>query len=211
MEPKTHFNNEDLLAALRERREVVSDIVGRIPAGQLFAMDGQELIDEVVKKNTLIPIKLSDDTRLVRMNEGIIDIPSEQGAAESESTTQQVMGIQLKVEIPCSGDGWLILNKRESSTTYSTHPTVAMESGYVRLMIGLLLTMDSDAAEKAFEKSIALVERYVEGINDHINSYNRELHGFVSRELENRRGRVEKLNDFRKVIFSTCGAYGVAS
>ena len=211
MEPKRHFNNEDLLAALRERREVVSDVVGRIPAGQLFAMDGQELIDEVVKKNTLIPIKLSDDTRLVRMNEGIIDIPSEQGAAESESTTQQVMGIQLKVEIPCSGDGWLILGKRESSTTYSTHPTVAMESGYVRLMLGLLLTMDSDAAEKAFEKSIALVERYVDGINDHINSYNRELHDFVSRELENRRGRVEKLNDFRKVIFSTCGAYGVAS
>ena len=211
MEPKTHFNNEDLLAALRERREVVFDVISRIPAGQFLVMDGEELIDEVVKKNTLIPLKLSDDTRLVRMNEGIIDIPSEQGAAESESTTQQVMGIQLKVEIPCSGDGWLILNKRESSTTYSTHPTVAMESGYVRLMIGLLLTMDSDAAEKAFEKSIALVERYVEGINDHINSYNRELHDFVSRELENRRGRVEKLNDFRKVIFSTCGAYGVAS
>ena len=205
MEPETHFNYEDLLAALRERREVVFDVISRIPAGQVLVMDGQELTDRVVKKCDLIPLKLSDNARLVRMYEGLVDIPPMQGAIESESTTQQVMGIHLKVEIPCSGDGWLILGKRESSTTYSTHPTVAMESGYVRLMLGLLLTMDSDAAEKAFEKSIALAERYVDRINDHINSYNGELRDLVSRELENRRKRVEKLNEFRKVIFSTCG------
>ena len=207
MEPEAHFNDENLLAAIRERREVVSDVVDRIPAGQFVVMDEQELIDKIVKDSTLMPLNLHDDTRLVRMNEGMIDVPPEHGAIES--TTRQVKGIQLKVEIPCSGDGWLI--KCEPSATYSTHPTVAMQSGYVRLMIGLLLTMDSDAAEKEYEKSIALVERYVDGINDHINNYNRELHGFVSRELENRRRRVEKLNDFRKVIFSTCGAYGVAS
>ena len=209
MELKTHFNHEDLLAALRERREVVSDVVGRIPGGQLVLMDDQELIDKIVKKNTLIPIKLSDDTRLVRMHEGMVELPPEQGAAGSESTTQQVMGIQLKVEIPYSGDGWLV--KCEPSTTYSIHPTVVMESGYVRLMVGLLLTMDSDAAKKEYEKSIALVERYVDEINEHISNYNKELHGLVSKELEERRGRVEKLNDFRKVIFSTCGTYGVAS
>ena len=209
MEQTTHFKNENLLAALRERREVVSDVVGRIPAGQLVVMDDQELIDKVVKKNTLIPVKLSDDTRLVKMHEGMVELPPEHGAAESKSTAQQVMGIQLKVEIPYSGDGWLV--KCEPNATYSTHPTVVMESGYVRLMVGLLLTMDSDTAQKEYEKSIALVEQYVDGINEHINNYNRKLHDLVSRELEDRRGRVEKLNDFRKVIFSTCGAYGVAS
>lgn len=209
MEPKTHFNHEDLLAALRERREVVSDVVGRIPGGQLVLMDEQELMDKVVKKTTLIPIKLSDDTRLVKMHEGMVELPPEQSAAEAKSTAQQVMGIQLKVEIPYSGDGWLV--KCEPNTTYSTHPKVVMESGYVRLMVGLLLTMDSNAAKKEYQKSIAFVEQYVDGINEHISNYNKELLGLVSRELEDRRGRVEKLNDFRKVIFSTCGTYGIAS
>lgn len=203
------MRDKDLLAALRERREVVPEVVSRIPASELFATDRQELIDRVVRDTSLIPIKLSEDTRLVKMHEGTIEISAEDESPGSESKARQVMGIQVEIEIPLSGDGWIL--ECEPNTTYRTHPTISLELGYLRLTIGLPTKMDSDAMKKEHEKSFALIEQYVRKINDQINDYNAKLGDSVSAEIDDRLGRLEKIKDAEKIFFSTCGNYGAAS
>ena len=202
MESTALFMSKDLQAALRRHREGVSEMVNGIRASQFVIMDRQKLTERVVRDAILIPIKLDESMTLVRLHEGMIEILPEPDSRESRTTAKWEMGIQVEIEIPLSGDGWLL--KCEPNTTFGTRPIVGLERGCLRLTIGIPDTMDMGDVKKAHNELFALVKNFVGKFNDEIHCYNGQLYDLVAKEVDSRHARLETISEFRKILLSDC-------
>ena len=194
--------SKDLQAVLRRHREGVSEMVNGIPASQFAIMDRRKLTEKVAGDAFLMPIKLDESTKLVRLHEGMIEILSEPDSQGFKGTFEREMGIQVEIEIPLSGDGWLL--KCEPNTTFRTRPIVGLERGCLRLTIGLPGTMDMDDVKRAHNELFVLVRSFVGKFNDEIHCYNGQLHKLVAKEIDNRHARLEAISELRKILFSDC-------
>ena len=209
MESTALFMSKDLQAVLRRHREGVSELVNGIPASQFVIMDRQKLTEKIAGDATLMPLKLDTAMMLFRVHEGMIEILPENDSHGSEATAKRKMGIQFEIEIPLLRDGWLLESK--PNTIFRTRPTIILERGCLRPMIGLLDKIDSDDVEKVRNNSFVLIRKFVFKFNDEINSYNIQLRRLVAREVDNRHERLETISNLRKVLFGTCKGHGDSS
>ena len=178
-------------------------MVNGIPASQFVIMDRQKLTEKIAGDATLMPLKLNTAMILFRVHEGMIEILPENDSHGSETTAKRKMGIQFEIEIP--------LLESKPNTIFRTRPTISLERGCLRLMIGLLDTIDSDDVEKVRDNSFVLIRKFVFKFNDEINSYNIQLRHLIAREVDNRHERLVTISDLRKVLFGTCKRHGGSS
>ena len=184
-------------------------MVNGIPASRFAIMDRRKLTEKVAGDVILMPIKLDERTKLVRFHEGMIEILSESDSQGFRASVRREMGIQVEIEIPLAGDGWLL--KCEPNTTFKTRPIIGLERGCLRLTIGIPDTMDIEDVKKAHNELFDLARNFVEKFNDEIKNYNRQLYNLVAREINSRHARLETINELREILLSDCKGHESSS
>ena len=210
MNQTTLFGDKDLRTALRAHREGVPEAVSNIPVGKFVTANSQDLIEQVLQEISIIPVKLDEANKSVTLREGKVVTSLEQESSQSESEPTEVMGTQVDIEIPLTGDGWLLI-ERKPDLRYSTQPKARVERGCLRIMFGLTDAADLDSIRKEYENSIAVVANFVDDFNDKVHNYNKELRKVVSNELKNRLERLKRINDIKKIFAENNEMLGLAS
>lgn len=210
MNQTTLFGDKDLRTALRAHREGVPEVVSNIPVGKFVTANSQDLIEQVLQEISIIPVKLDEANKSVTLREGKVVTSLEQESSQSESEPTEVMGTQVDIEIPLTGDGWLLI-ERKPDPSYSTQPKARVERGCLRIMFGLTDAADLDSIRKEYENSIAVVANFVDDFNDKVHNYNKELRKVVSNELTNRLERLKRINDIKKIFAGNNEMLGLAS
>ena len=105
MNETTLFGDMDLRTTFCAHREGVPEAVSNIPVGKFVTADSQDLIEQFLKEISIIPVKLDEANKSVTLREGKVAISPEQEPSESESEPTEVMGTQVDIEIPFTGDG----------------------------------------------------------------------------------------------------------
>ena len=210
MNETTLFGDMDLRTTFCAHREGVPEAVSNIPVGKFVTADSQDLIEQFLKEISIIPVKLDEANKSVTLREGKVAISPEQEPSESESEPTEVMGTQVDIEIPFTGDGWLLIERKPDSR-YSTQPKARVERGRLRIMFGLTDTADLNSVRKEYENSVAVAAKFIDDFNDEIDSYNKELREVVSKELRNRLERLKRFNDIKKLFAENSKMLGLAS
>ena len=210
MNETTLFGDMDLRTTLCAHREGVPEAVSNIPVGKFVTTDSQDLIEQILKEISIIPVTLDDFNKSVTLREGKVVTSLEQESSDPESEPTEVMGTQVDIEIPLTGDGWLLIERKPDSR-YSTQPKAHVERGRLRIMFGLTDTADLNFVRKEYENSVAMAAKFIDNFNDEVDSYNKELREVVSKELRNRLERLKRINDIKKIFAGNNEILGLAS
>lgn len=191
------FARAHLSDALRAHVEQVPKRVQQIAESVLRAADETELVDELARELSIVPLELDVSRQMMRREEVQVDVtgdPLRMGFPDGRRLL--VPGIRVTVSIPFVGDQEL-WKLRPSTFNYS--PPLATVRASPGSGGGVLDLVIEQPADEAPEKIKAELDSRLKGIAFYLQSQRGDLSGFdatlrqnIAATLAARRSRLEK-------------------
>ncbi len=189
------------------KQSSIQEQVDRINKEQFLATPYEDLIEYVVRQNTIDPITLYEDKIVAsEPSECQVDVSGDpRRFIRDTSRPCYVPGYEISIEIPFSGDHNLL--RAKTSTWSSVLPVGQIRQG--RDGIGKIVMVfrqphdaDPNQIKSSFENNLKTIKKYVTWSKSQVDAYNRSLPNIVKQAVDFRREKLKKQN-------SICGILGI--
>ena len=186
------FNQEDLNAELRARRERAACAVDEIQKEQFLLSEDHEIVDHIVSEFSVEPLVLHEAGKTMDQSETRVDVSKDPNRFPPLNPTGPfyVTGTRVDVKIPFSGDEWLFQYQTNPRPMEPLH--AEFDQQCVLLSISFADDIEPENFRRAHGRKLDLLRRFADYSGSQVQSYNQALPGFVRIAVARRRERLRK-------------------
>jgi hypothetical protein len=190
------FALESLDAQLRQRHEVITQSVDRVPQEQFLVSTDDELLRHFAASMHIDPIVLDEDQRSMKQTETQVDVAGDPNRIFMEDRRGPflVPGTRVEIAIPFTGEPWLFQYKTNPSFTVFPRGVVetSLHLGVLRLTIERPTDVDPATFKADFEGQMKLLRGCVGHSSNQVAVFNSHLETNIRAAIAGRRQRLAK-------------------
>ena len=186
------FASDPLEYKLQAIQRQASRRVNDIPEDQFLIAEDQQIVDHIVADSSIQPLVLQENAAVMHKAETHVDVSSDEPNRVSVYGTFgfSVPGTRINVDIPFSGDEWLLYCRISRSP--SVVPEAEVLQGNLRISISLPHDADPEKFKENYQGELDILKDCVKESHNQVIHYNQCLPQLIRQAITSRRERLRK-------------------
>ena len=206
-ERKLLFNSLDLTDQIRNRPATINNYVNTdIPKEHFTTINNNELVNHVIDKFRIVPIVIHEEKKVVRQPEDCkVDVSKDpRRDIRNRNRPALVNGTAITIELPCTGDQFLLEAKPNPTPTVRPIGEVKTTSeGDLTIVMTFRRPIDDNQElfKKDIERNISIIKEcvgysknQVDGFNKRLPQIAQEVVGRRAKQIKDQHQLIEMLN-----------------